>query len=212
MKTKIHTVYKDKKGNRLPSVTSILNVLSKPALIHWAWQMGCDGKDYRKERDEKGEIGSLAHYLIMCFFKMVEPDLKDYTPNQIDQAETCVIKFYDWIKQYVIKQIFVEEPMTDEINGFGGTPDLVCTINDELTLIDFKTAKAIYSDNFYQLAAYKRLVELRTENTIKKCRILRIGRDGSEGFEERVVEDLTNEWLVFLNCLNIYNLRKELKK
>ena len=38
----------------------------QPAVIHWAWEQGVAGLDYRKVRDQAGDIGSLVHYLILC--------------------------------------------------------------------------------------------------------------------------------------------------
>ena len=63
----------------------------------------------------------------------------------------------------------------------------------------------------FQLAAYRWLLR---ENGygVDNARILRIGRDETEGFEERAVSDLDDEFQVFLHCLNIYNLQKKLKK
>ena len=57
----IHTVYKTQDGEKVPSVTTVLNVLAKPALIYWAWDLGIKGIDYRKYRDDKADIGTLVH-------------------------------------------------------------------------------------------------------------------------------------------------------
>lgn len=54
-KTKIHTVYKLEDGTRVPSVTTILGILNKPALVEWAYQCGCQGLDYKAVRDQAGE-------------------------------------------------------------------------------------------------------------------------------------------------------------
>ena len=57
----IHTIYKKADGTRVPSATTYLGVLAKPALIHWAWELGVQGLDYRKVRDQAGETGTLGH-------------------------------------------------------------------------------------------------------------------------------------------------------
>ena len=46
---------------------------------------------------------------------------------------------------------------------------------------------------------------------VKRCRILRVGRDETEGFEERVVTDTEKYFRVFQNLLEIYYLKKELR-
>ena len=88
MKDKIHTVYKLKNGKKVSGTTTVIGILAKPALIHWAWDLGTKGIDYRKFRDDKADIGTLAHYLIMCHLKGEQPDTSDYSKKQIDQAKT----------------------------------------------------------------------------------------------------------------------------
>lgn len=210
-KTKAHIRYKNRDGQIVPGVTTILGILAKPALIHWAWDLGMKGVDYRKYRDDKADIGTLAHYLIMCYLKNEKPDTNDYSASQIDQAENAVLSFYEWEKNHPLEPILVEEPLVSESFGYGGTADLVAKINGDVCLIDFKTGKGIYDDMLYQLAAYLRLVNERDIYPTNQ-RILRIGRDESEGFEERLVNDLSNQWQIFLSCLEIYNLKKKIKK
>ena len=43
-----HTVYKNEAGKRIVSSTGALNILAKPALIYWAWDLGMSGIDYKK--------------------------------------------------------------------------------------------------------------------------------------------------------------------
>ena len=212
MKDKIHTVYKLKNGKKVPGVTTIISILAKPALIHWAWDLGTKGVDYRKFRDDKADIGSLAHYLIMCYLKKETPDTSDYSKKQIDQAENCIISFFEWKKMHSFEPILIESPLVSEKYKFGGTPDLLAKINGEYCLIDFKTGKGIYvNDMFPQLAAYSHLLQ---ENNYKitNSRILRIGREESEGFEERLIQDIEPYWEIFKNCLSIYNIRRRLKE
>jgi hypothetical protein len=197
MKTKVHTVYKRKTGNRVPGVTTILNEMAKPALIHWAWDLGCKGVDYRKFRDEKAEIGTLLHYMVLCHLKNEKPELKDYTSNQIDLAENCMISYLEWEKLHPLKPLVIEEPLVSEEWGFGGTPDLLAEMNGDICLIDFKTGKAIYDEYFYQLSAYRQLIVENTE---------------TEGFNEAHRLDLGDEFSIFLSCLDIYETKKRIKR
>ena len=210
-KTKAHQVYKLKNGTRVPGVTTALGVLSKPALIPWAWGLGMKGIDYRKFRDDKADIGTLAHYLIMCHLKKQEPDTSDYSKAQIDQAENCVLSYYEWENSHPFEPILVETPLVSEVHKFGGTPDLLANGNGGGYLIDLKTGKAIYDDFLFQLAAYKILLE-ENGHPVEKARILRIGRSEDESFEDRLVGDLEPQKKLFLHCLEIYRLKKEIKK
>jgi hypothetical protein len=211
-KTRVHTVYKLKDGTRVPGVTTPLGILAKPALIHWAWDLGIQGIDYKKYRDETADIGTLAHYLILCHFRKETPDTSDYSDKQITQAENCLKSFFSWLEQNPLEPILIEEPLVSEMHRFGGTPDLLCRLNGDKCLVDFKTGKGIYPEYFIQLAAYKALIEECTDHKINRCKILRIGRSEGEGFEERDIDSTEKEWEFFLHCLAIYNLKKELKK
>lgn len=211
-KTRIHTVYKTKDGNRVPSVTTILGVLNKPALMDWAWRCGCDGLDYKVVRDNAGDIGTLAHYLILCDIKGMKPDISEYSPQNLAQAETCLLKYWEWQKGNPIKPILIEEPLVSEEFKYGGTLDCFGQREDtdEFVLVDFKTGKAIYSEYFYQLAAYENLLA-EHGHRFDKTIVLRIGRDENEGFEVRDIGNLDKHFEIFKHCLGIYNLKKETK-
>jgi len=209
--TKIHTVYKTKDGQRVPSVTTALGILNKPALLQWAWQCGVDGQDYRAIRDQAADIGTLAHYLILCHLKNETPLLLEYSQENIDKAENCLIKYLDWEKEHDLEPILVESPLISELYGFGGTIDCLAKCDDALCLIDHKTGKAIYNEMFYQLAAYRQLLK-EAGYQIANARILRIGREETGDFEERIAPNLEAAWGVFIRCLEIYNLQKQAKK
>jgi len=207
-KTSAHTRYYLKSGQRVPSVTTALSILHKPALLHWAWEQGLSGKDYRKVRDQFAEIGTLAHYLIMCHLKNITPDTSEYSANDIQAAQRCLEKYWQWEKEHPMTPVMIEQPMVSEKYRFGGTIDCLCNIQGSLVLVDYKTSKAIYDDHFCQLAAY---VQLLNENgySVSNARILRIGRNPGEGFEERLMGNFAQQWLIFSHCLTIYNLKNK---
>ncbi|NQT48675.1 MAG: hypothetical protein HQ578_06840 [Chloroflexi bacterium] len=213
-KTKVHTVYKTQEGKRVPSVTTILGVLGKPALIEWAWKMGLEGQDYKKVRDEAGDAGTLAHYLILCHLRGEEPDTSEYAPAQLTLAENSFLSYLEWERVHKLDTEMVEEPLVSEVNGFGGTADWVGFLDDKFTLIDFKTGKAIYSEMIYQVAAYKALLTERSGYPAGNVKILRIPREETEAFEERLIskDDLEYGWQIFQACLKIYQLQKLVRK
>jgi len=206
-KTNAHIRYKNSRGDIVPGVTTVLGVLNKPALVKWANNLGLQGIDSTKFVDEKASIGTLAHYLIMCHFEGVEPDVSDFTPNQIAQAKNSLLSFYQWEGLHSIRPVLVEAPLVSDEYGYGGTVDLYAEVDDKPTLIDFKTGKGIFPEMFYQLAAYNRLLDEKGYAT-KDALILRIGRNEREGFEDARAGDLSREWQIFLHCLGIYRLRK----
>ncbi len=81
----------------------------------------------------------------------------------------------------------------------------------EYVLVDFKTGKAIYSEYFYQLAAYENLL-VEAGHRFDKTMVLRIGRDEAEGFEVRDIGNLDKHFEVFKHCLAVYKLQGELRR
>ena len=213
-KLKIHQVYKLKSGEIVPGVTTPLNLLGKEALIHWAWQCGVDGVDYRKARDEKGSIGTLVHSMILADLKGMAIYLKDYpdySNNQLDKAITCLVKYFDWKKGKNIEIIFCEQPLVSEEFRYGGTPDLAAIIEGTPTLVDFKSGRGIYDEYWYQLAAYRQLLS-ENDFTATRYGIIRIGTDEKQDIEEQWRNNLSREFEIFKHCLGIYNLRKAIKE
>ena len=207
-KTKIHHRYYKEDGTRVPSSTTALSILAKPALIDWAWKMGMEGEDYRKYRDDKGEIGTLAHHMILCDAKGIKPNTDNYSKRQIDLAENCLLSYYEWEKGHQIKDVLIEEPLVSEKYGFGGTPDRLAYVDGILTLLDYKTGKGIYEEYYYQTCSYEKLIEECKNQYPERIMILNIPRDEDEEFALKVYKNFDKGWEIFYNCLQIYKLRR----
>lgn len=203
IRTKGHIRYKLADGTAVPGVTTIIGILDKPALLRWANNQGLKGIDCFKDRDDKASIGSLSHAMILAHFKGEQVDTSDYTSNQIDTAENSFLKFLEWAKDKSFEPWYLEQPFVSEEFGYGGTPDYVGLINQVPTILDFKTG-GIYDEHYIQLTAYDMLIK----EPIDTLRILSIGRDETESFEDKVIGNRAKYWQIFLHCLAIYGLRK----
>lgn len=210
-KTQAHTRYFLQDGTEVPGVTTILRVLNKPALIHWGWDLGMKGVDYRKYRDKMADIGTIAHMMILEHLSGEKQDYSEFSSDDIDKAENCLISFFEWEKSNRIEPILVEEPFTSEVYRYGGTIDCYCRLNGIYTLLDFKTSKAIYGEMIHQVSAYKNLLE-ESSFKVEQVRILRIGRSEDEGFEDKLCTRLDKHFRLFRSCLEIYYIQKELKR
>lgn len=208
-KTHIHTIYKLASGERVPSVTTILGVLAKPAIIHWAWECGVKGLDYRKVRDEYGDTGTLVHARILCDLSETEFDTSDYSPTELSASEHSFSLFQDWKSKHKVVPKLLETPLVSEDYRYGGTIDFYGKVDGVYTLLDFKTSNAIYRENTYQLAAYMGLLN---EKQVEEVRVLRFPRALDEGLEDRMIEGLDSGFRVFLSCLDIYRASKESNK
>lgn len=212
MKAKVHTIY-EVNGKRVVGVTTVIGILNKPALMHWAWQLGVKQIDYKKFVDEKAAQGTLAHAMILAHLWGQKVDTADYSKNQIDAAENAFLSYLEWEKGKKIEPMIVEHPMTSSEWMYGGTPDFFGMIDGIPTLLDYKTSKALYDEHIIQVAAYARLIE-EAGHEVKDWKILRIGRDEDEGFEVRDIKkaQLDVAWEIFRHCLGIYEAKKALTK
>jgi hypothetical protein len=202
--------YRNAAGIIIPSVTTALSELNKPALVKWANRLGLQGIDSDKYKDALADIGILTHHLIMCRLTEELPEVSEYSPVQIEAAQGCYAKYLDWESRNPVKPIMVETPLVSERYQFGGCPDLYALSDRDFLLVDFKTnAHGIFIENIFQVAAY---VVLLIENgyRVTKVVILRIGRSDPEGFDEKIVtpSELKMGFEVFARCLDIYQIKK----
>jgi len=212
-KAKAHVRYELEDGTQVPGVTTVLNVIAKPALISWANRMGLDGINTSKHVDELADIGTLAHAMIAHFLGGPEPDLDDYSKNQISRAENSVLSFHEWAKGKKLDTIFNEQQWVSEELKYGGTSDWVGYIDGVVTLLDLKTGKAIYDEHLFQVAAYWKLAT-ENLNRIEEIRILQVGRSEDEGFSERIIPAaiIPKYFAVFTAALHLYEMIRAAKK
>ena len=207
--SKAHVRYKTTNGKIVPGATTITGLLNKPFLIRWANQLGLEGIDSSTYTDEAAKVGTLAHAMIQADLQGTEIDRAQFSPIQVDLAENAVLSWYEWKKGHQIEPIFCETPIVSDALRYGGTVDCYCVLDGKRVLLDFKTGKAIYEEHLLQLAAYADLLR-EAGYPVEECRILRVGRDATEGFEERSISD-TRKWSqIFHHLLDIYYLKKEL--
>lgn len=212
-KAKQHTVYKQKAGNRVAGITTINKFLTNTqVLINWSNKLGLEGIQVREYVDQLADIGTCVHYLIECDLTEQEPDLGNFTLNQIAQAKTMMTKYFEWKKGRDLVTIAMEKPLVSEILPFGGTGDWYGLENGVLTYIDFKTSKGCYLEHKVQSVACTHLWWEHTGEMPKVAKILRIGRCMDEGFEEIIVPDDMKDdmWRAFTIMCELYELKKKI--
>ena len=81
-----------------------------------------------------------------------------------------------------------------------------------LTILDWKTAAKLYSDNIIQLAAYKYIYEeAHPRQTIVGAHLLRFSKETSD-FHHVFFEDLQEPWEQFVRLREAYEVDKHLRK
>lgn len=146
-------------GERVPGVTTIISRF-KPSggLIHWAWQQGKDGKDYRETRDAAADAGTLAHNMVEADIYGTAFDTSSYAPELVAKAEGAFKAYQEWRQQTHLEVAEAEISLVSRRHRFGGTLDALF-VRGHLALGDWKTSNAVYADYLIQLAAYQILWE-----------------------------------------------------
>jgi len=192
----------------VPGVTTVLGLLNKPALVPWANRLGLEGIDAAKYRDNRGEIGTLAHELIMGDLLGVPCDTSEYSRQQIDAAGHSFAFYQDWCKGKILEPIILEFPMVSEKYRYGGTLDYYGKVNNVVTLLDYKTG-GVWTECYLQVSAYFNLLVENGFEPPEKITILSIPRDSGEQFQEIRFTNYKKGFQAFLLLRELYDLLKE---
>jgi hypothetical protein len=208
--TKAHIRYKKKGGLLVPGVTTITGQLDK-RLKYWANELGLQGVSLGAYTNALAGVGTLAHHLVMCDITDQKPDTSDFSPKLLSLAENALCSWYEWRKNHELKTGLYESPLVSEKYGYGGTPDWYGKLDGVFTVVDFKTSDNIYEEHRIQIVAYMNLIK-EAGYPVYAARIVRIGRDETEGFGDYPITNLAGQWRVFLGLLEVYNARREAGK
>lgn len=226
-------------GLSLPSVTHILSVIGKPALINWAAnteRAACidaaadlyvdlaktppmsrptyistlDGrigkqKSHRRQLEKAGEIGSQTHALIEWTLRRSLGQAVGPEPRVVDQAQWGFMAWEDWSKSVSLKPKFIEQIVFSKQYGYAGTMDLLAEVNGVLTLVDFKTSKAIYPEALLQTTAYIKAVREMGHLSPEAGLVVRLPKNETDpAFETQPVTDIDALFGVFLAVIELW--------
>lgn len=213
-------------GTPVPSVTQVLGILDKPALVGWTakitaegawklarrkgykmpdepWQfirdlkgMGYDHRSYSKDAAARGTI---VHTCLEEWIKEGKIPVAGKVPKPAQGYVRGLAKFLIERQPEFLES---ETVVGSAVHGFAGTRDTVCILKDKQhgrTLIDLKTSKRVYpTSHFPQLRAYEIAgVECGEEPTDKQG-ILRVGADGTYEIVWSCATD--EDFLAVLRC------------
>jgi len=136
-----------------PSVTTIFDVYPKGGgFTEWLKQVGFNATEIVKRA---GEQGNNVHNAIEQFLAGLELKWIGETGENYTLIEwRMILKFHEFFTEFKPK---VEEFELSDVSlefGFGGTLDMVCMLNGDRWLIDYKSSNAIHKSHELQLAAY----------------------------------------------------------
>lgn len=193
----------------IPSVTEVIGLLNKPELVVWANNIGKHGIDSTQYTNDAAKLGTIVHFILERCIKNKLIPLEDYyqlsSKKQI-KVDNCINAFKEWKKEY--KPNFIHSEFSIQNNRVGGTIDLICNIDNDITIVDFKTSKKAYPTYFIQLAGYNYLLRTVKNIKTKKVGILVLkknnGRYNFNIMDTKYLEKYYEP--LFLNLLDTYYL------
>ncbi len=211
--------YRTADGTSVPGVTTIINLLHKPALVRWAYNLGRDGKDMDAERDTAMDGGTYAHGLIESVLtgSTVEPPADERVR---EAGETALAHWQQWHDLADLEHVDVERQLVSEELRCGGCPDLVTRDGyGDLWIVDWKTQRGVktkpYETHRIQLAAYGLLYEEVTGERIAGGVVVLLSsnpraRIGHRDFWMKA-DDLAEEREAFRCLRRLYDLEGKIR-
>lgn len=204
--------YKNKAGQRVPGVTTIIGRRKEAdGLIYWAWNLGIQGLDYRKVRDDAAGSGTIAHAMVEADIRGWTFDRSPHDPELLKKADKAFAAYVKWRDQTRLKPIATELSLVSEKYQFGGTMDLVL-VHGTRAMADIKTSSSVYYDHLIQVAAYAILWEEHNpDQPIEGYDILRFAKEHAD-FHHHHFDELEAAKRAFLIMRELYDLADGLKK
>jgi hypothetical protein len=206
-----HSIYRLKDGTRVPSVTTVLGRFKDAGpLMHWAWECGRDGKDFRQERDSAASAGTLAHQAVEAHVRG-NPLVWTGEASVVERAQKAFGAFLEWADQTRLTVDKTELPLVSEKYRFGGTFDAIL-LGTKRAMGDWKSSNGIYGEYLAQLAAYGQLWEenFPDEPIEGGFHLLRFDKTHGD-FTHKWWGELKAGWEYFLRLREAYEFDKELR-
>ena len=234
----LHQAEVDGEWKNLTGCTTILSVVSKPALIQWAANMAInyikenapyvpETKLYMGVNDEILESARKAHAQRKTdagtYGTETHAQIEKIVKNAIDHnggiigegtlsPDKSLQNFITWAITNKVKFLDSERNIYSEKLWLGGIVDFICEIDHNVWIGDIKTAgSGIYPEFMWQCAGYHLMLkEMGLYPKVKGYLILNLKESG-EMLEKRSISNADNI-KAFKACLDIYRVKEKLNK
>lgn len=183
--------YRTPEGVNLPSITTVLSILSRDSIAKWRARVG--EKEANRISYRSSTRGTAVHEIIEKYIDN-DPDYRlGYTPD--------IIASLNDVKPILdsnIDNVYAQEaPLYSNHLGVAGRVDCIAEYNGKLSIIDFKTSmkpkrKDWINNYFMQEAAYAIMFEERTGRPITQL-VTIISVDGAN--EPQVFVEHRDNWV-----------------
>ena len=207
-------------GKALTGITTVLNVIAKPALIGWAARLATEyvrdnlksleeleqvlelaKNAHTRRKEEGGRKGTDVH-------KWCEEWIAGKDPAIPEEAKEQIAQFMRWVLDEDVKFLESEKRMYSESLWLGGTCDAIALIKGKKYVVDFKTQDRMWDRvPFLQMAGYLILLEEMGEKDFHGSCVVLLPKKGK--LETFFTYDLENEKQAFLSTLKLYRYLQE---
>lgn len=195
--------YVDPDGNRYPSITTVLSILSREAIQKWRERVG--EEEANRISRVASSRGTTIHNIIEKYIANDPEYLQGEMPHNIQTFKDI----QPIVDQNLSKIYSIEAPLYSKHLGVAGRVDCVGVWNGKDSIIDWKTSrkekkKEWISNYFMQAAAYAIMWEERTGKPIKQLVVAIAGDMGPQIF----IEDRDNYTEELINTITKYKREK----
>ena len=220
-----------------PGVTTVTDVLDKPALTKWHRTQVAEAAIAHADRlladRDAGNLEAAVAFLLAIrtegtnsrergtrIHQALESVLRREPIAVEDRDMPAVAGARTWLNEHGVQPIEVEAFLINETLGYGGTCDLIAEIDGETWLLDWKTSKSVgwpngnvYDEMRLQLAAYSRAEFIARPGDPERYQLPEITRFGilhvTDGGTRLYPADVTEaDWTAFRAALYLYGWRK----
>ena len=151
--------YYRRNGEYYPSITYVLSAYPKGKFFEdWLKKVGYSA-DYIVKK--AGEEGTQVHEMIEAFLNGEELNFLGANGRPLYHPDVwqMFLRFVDWWEEYNPTLIETEVHLFSDEIKVAGTCDMVCEIDNELWIIDFKTSNNLQTTYDLQTAVYGKCYE-----------------------------------------------------
>jgi len=193
-------------GIKLPSITSIISFVNREKFAGWRARVGNEAAN--KKTKHATRRGTDLHLVFEYYLQN-----KDY--KALDEYQKPLIQYmFNFAKPFIdrrLNNIYQQETnMYSSKICLAGTVDLICEVDGELAIVDFKTSEREkpeewLEDYFVQLSAYWAMFSEHTGVVPKKLVVFLVAENGDVQIVERrnpvdylkTLRDYVNQFVQF---------------
>lgn len=219
------------KEYKVPSVTSVLGIIHKPALLPWAVNntvelirasigSGVEHSEsfleevYAQAKKESGRIKQAAADIGTQAHELLEHYPESANPPDDGPVRNCYDAGVSWLTSHQIQWVVKECPVYSRRYRYSGRLDGIAYIDGVLSLVDWKSSKGVYPEFRLQTAAYVKAYEEEHPSEVIQQRILiRLGKEDG-AFDPHVYprNTLRKDFCAFLGAKRLYDQLKHIEK